>query len=326
MKKMILFTCALITAAAGMVFSAGAAETSAEDILAKYTEESANVQHALADIEFDADVKLSIPDAGMDLAITANGSMPMGFTLDPLQLGMDGSFSLNAMGQDLSMAMKMYMVPEDGTLSLYSFVQSSDEEGQWEYSTMDASQYEQVQATMKEKLASIDFSALPISFTLDGTTDVNGANCYVLRAALTWEDLLALIKYAGEAAGQDVSDLSELSEVGAYLEGLVMNCELDINTENYHAQRIHIDMNGSNWAVLEQILPMMMDMSKEDGTYYSVSLTVNSLYLDVTYDYETEVSIEVPAEAAAAKAEGGDEISMDDAGDTLDQILNGIGG
>ena len=327
MKKMILFACALITAAAGMVLGAGAAETSAEDILAKYAEESANVKQALADTNFNADIKLSIPDAGMDLAITADGSMPMGFTLDPIQLGMEGNFNVSAMGQELGMTMKMYMVPEDDTLAVYSFFQSSDEEGgQWEYATMAPEEFEEFKKALTDKMVSFDFSALPISFELEGTTDVNGASCYVLKAALTWEDLLALINYASEVSGQDLGDTSELSEVGAYMEGLVMNLELDINTETYYAQRMHIDMDGSNWAVLEQILPMLMDMSKEDGSYYSVSLAVNSLYVDVVYDYETEVSIEVPADAAAAKAAGGDELSVDDAEGALDQILNGIGG
>ena len=330
MKKSLLFVSALIGAAAGMVLSAGAAETTVEEVLSKYSEASATMDHALADATFDVDINLDIPDAGANFSITGNGEMPMGFTLDPLMIGEEGTFNINAVGTTAAVNVSLYMITEDdGSIGMYVKTDTDDEPGEWSYQAVDADDASELTSLIKEQAGKLNLADTPLTFTLDDEmTDVNGFSCYVLRSAMTIDDLINLLKYTGEMVGEPISDedLSDISEIKDYLAGFVMNLEIDVNAETYQAQRAHLDLDGSDWSFVEAILPSAMDMTDEEGNPMDVSLAVNSLYLDIVYDYESEVSINLPDDAAAAKVAGGETIDADDAEGAIGQILNGIGG
>lgn len=297
MKKKLFGAALAAFFSAAMVMGSFAGELTAEEIMEKSKAASESLNEVSATVDGKADVTLAFPDQNMTLGVTGSMGMYVAATLDPLAALVEASMTGDMMGQSGSMDMEIYMVPEDDG-SLYVYAGMDQGEGlEWMLTSIDAKTVSQYTDMLKGGKAMSD---LPISFTLaDGTVDVNGTECYSLVASLGWEDIMNLYKAALEVAGdavpaESIPDEETLASVGALLGGLVVNFEMDVDTEKYLVQKLHIDLNGSDWVTLGATIAAMMGMTDDSGNLLSVSLDVNALYLDYYYDYGTPVSIEVP--------------------------------
>ncbi|MCR5161528.1 MAG: hypothetical protein K6C06_07135 [Lachnospiraceae bacterium] len=308
MKKMALTAAALVCAASFGLLTGFDSAATAEDVLAKYSENSKSITEAAADVTVDADVDLEIPEMETSFKLSADGTMDLAVTLDPIAVSALTKANASVLGQELNISLDMYAVTmEDGSLGLYT-KEDMGEGAEWSFTSSESPVSIDEIKEMAAKV-NIDFSQLPITFTLaDEAVDVNGKSCYELTSTLTPDDMVALVqyavKYAGEIAGEEVpvseEDLQSVTAMASYLQGLLLNLTLDIDTETYQAMRFRIDFDGTDWAGLAPIIASMMDMTNEEGVPYTLNITANSLYMEYVYNYDEPVAIEVPAEALAA--------------------------
>lgn len=333
-KKTILLSTMLMGAVSFGLLTGFDNAATADDVLQKYVEASKDLGPVNADVNLDGQAAMEIPDAGTTIDLTAGGSMKLGGTLDPIQLGLDGTFQLSLMGENLNMGMQMYAVQnDDGSVSAYTGVDEGDGNGmQWSQDTLDAEEVSELTELLKN--SNVDFTTMPIEFTLGSQpADVNGKECYALTSVLTWEDVKNVISYSTEAAkalvqqaGGDPDELDteeltgEIASLDQYLNGLTANLEIDVDTETYKAQKAHLDLNGSDWSALGGVLSESMGLTDDEGNPMSVNLSVSNAALDITYDYDTPVSVNVPEEAKNAPEE-----DLDDVEEHLDSDLNAAG-
>ncbi len=340
MKKTALMTAALLGVASFAMLSGFDSAETADSVLEKYVEASKDQKDANAEATFDLDANLGIEEMGMSLAINANGDMPMSFTLDPVEMAISGNFNLNAAGTEIAADMEMYTAAdEDGVITTYMKMNQTEDgqttEGQWEVSKMASNEMAAFTALTQ---ANIDFTDFPSEFTLaPEAADVNGKSCYELTTQMTYDDLKAVLEWAvgkvrtiAEESGQEVTDeqyqeavdaLAQLDQFDPFMTGIVFNITLDIDDTTFACQRVRLDADGSDWATVEAIIPTAMGLTNDDGTPMTCALDVASLYMDIVYDYETPVSIEVPAEAKAA-AEGVEVTDIDNLDSAIDELMS----
>ena len=314
-KKLIGFGFAAVMSAA-MAMNAFAGEVTVDDVLAGYAEASKNAREATAVVEGKADAVITVEEQG-SMTINGNADMNVAFSLDPFQIYTDAVMNgkMEMMGQEMGgeIAMTVYGVPEeDGTTTMYAGMN----EGQgmeWFKTAMPA----EAMDMMKSMMENVNFSPadLPIEFTLsDELKDVNGTECYVLNTTLTWEDVMncysvvleKVSEMLPEEAKAQLPDADTLNMAGAMLSGLQFNMEMDVAADTYLPMYLHIDLEGSDWVTLGAVIASMTGAQGEDGSLPSISLDVNELYLDYTYDYTTPVEVTVPDDVIAqAVDEGG---------------------
>ena len=316
----------LLGAASFMMLSGFDSAATAEDVLNKYEEVSSSAQEFNADMTMAADISLAVEEYGMSLDITASGNLDMAYTMDPLAMGMQGQVAVGFMGQNVDTNLQFFMVPEeDGSMVTYVYTEEEDEEGQkvgsWQKSGVEGENYQKLVEMLKN--TKVDFSELPVTFELaEAPVDVNGTECYQLTTALTWDDVVALIEYAvskvDEETASQLPPTEELAQLSPYTEGLVLNLEMDVDTQTYQPARFYMDAAGSDWDTLSTVLAAAMGMTDEEGNPMAVNLTVSSLYAECLYDFSTPVSIVVPQEAIDTAVEV-------NAADALDALNGAIG-
>lgn len=311
MKKMALTAAALVCAASFGLLTGFDSAATAEDVLAKYSEASKTTTEFTSDITVDADIDLEIPEMETSFKVKADGTMDLSATLDPVAVASLTKANLSLMGQEMNIGLDMYAVTmEDGSLGLYT-KEDMGEGAEWSFTSSESPVSLDELTEMAQKV-NIDFSQLPVTFTMaEEAVDVNGKSCYELTSSLTPDDIVALVqyafKYASETAGEEMpvseEDLESVTAMASYIQGLLLNITIDIDTETYKPVRLRIDFDGTDWAAIAPIIASLMDMTNEEGVPYTLNITANSLYAEFLYNYDEPVVIEVPEEALAAAAE-----------------------
>lgn len=317
MRKNVLTTILTAGFAGMMMFSASAADLTADEVLSNYYEASKEVKSAAADVTMAADISVGVEEMDMTFDINGNADMSMIFSLDPIQYQIDADMSGSLMGQGGEMGMTMYMVDEDGSLVTYMGLEATgltpEGETQWTKQAIPAEETSQL-TDMMSTLTQVDMSDAPITYELaDEMKDVNGTSCYVLTSAITSEDIPAIYSYAMEKVAdllpEEVSQSGQLpseedlSAITSMLTGLVINMEIDIDAETFKPMRMYADMEGTDWTMFEAIFANAFGLKKETGELLPVNFTVNSLYMEGTYDYSAEAVVTVPEEVKAAAQE-----------------------
>ena len=331
MKKQLTGIVLGLACAASLSFGAFAEAPTAEDILAA-SSEAGSVNEMNFTVDGAADIAIVLPDMGDEGTFAVNGSLGMdaSATLEPLAMKMDMNMSGEAVGQSGDIDMQMYMVTkEDGALGMYMKGVALGEEMDWQYAEIPAEEISSFISTIKEKGGQFDMSSFPVEFALaDDTVDVNGHECYQLTTSMTWAELKEVVTTALDAAKAELPEEQAesfeqidqaLGMADMFVGGLVLNMEIDVDTQSYLPQRAHLDLAGSDWTVLAALFAQSAGLTNEDGSLMNVDINVNSLYLDYIYDYETPVDVTVPEEAIAAEANGVtlDEDALADAGELL---------
>lgn len=322
-KKNLLISALLLGASSAMLMGFDSAAT-VDDVMSKYMEASQNVADVSANATLNAQVGLSMSSESSGtstLSVGGTGDFSISYKMDPMSFGMSGGLNIGMMGVEQAMEMEMYMVPgEDGTYELYSYMDDGTG-GTWEYTVSETDQAEIDQALEAIKAASgeFDFSQLPGTWSLgEEPVDVNGTSCYQLLYTVTYSDLEQLIADSMAATGEEM-DEEEAAMMEAVLSGLVFNIEVDVDAETYQAQRMYMDMNGSDLTGISTLISMAMAQSSGDSdgpvTMPEISLDISNLYLEATYDYSTPVEVTVPDEALQAK-----DGTASDAGQSLGEV------
>ena len=303
-KKMMMALCAAAGAALLSV-SAFAGEVTVDDVLAGYSAASKEATQFTSAVDMKADASIDVPDMQTTFGMTADGAMDIACTIDPINIATTGNFNVSAAGSDIAVDLQLYMVTEeDGSLGTYSKTSTSeDEEASWSYDTVPAEDAAAVLQMIRS--ADIDLSKLPIQFTLgEGTVEAQGHECYQLLAALTGEDLLSLVQFAVESAGEAAEEIpvDELNQILPMLSGIVVNVEIDVDTASYLPIHMHMDLEGTDWTTIGAVFAQYAQLTNDDGSLMSVSINVPELYIDYVYDYDAAVDVTVPEEALAAAA------------------------
>ena len=317
MKKNVLTTVLAAGCACMMMFSANAADLTADEVLANYFEASKEVKSAAADVTMDAAIAVGVQDEGMTLDMNGHADMSMVFSLDPIQYEVDANMSGSLMGQGGEIGMTMYMVDEDGSLVTYMGIEGTGitegDQRQWVKQAIPEADTSQL-TDMMSTLTQVDMSDAPITYELaDEMKDVNGTSCYVLTSAIKSEDIPALYTYAMEkvadllpeevSQGAPLPSADDLSTITSLLTGIVMNMEIDIDAETFKPMRMYLDMDGTDWTMIEAIFANTFGLKNEDGKLMSINFDVKSLYMEGIYDYSTEAVVTVPDEVKAAAKE-----------------------
>ncbi len=322
MNKKALFLSAAIASSIMMITGVQAEET-AQSIMTKYTEASAAVTETNAAIKMNGDLSANIADYGMSIDAKGTGSMDVAASLDPFKASVTGEFSGNAMGMDGSISVATYMVPgEDGNLITYT-----NADGEWVAATASALSLDSLQEYIS-KAKDMDFSDMPLAFALeDGTVDINGTECYALKAAMDWASVKEYINWSLDKVNEagltdtltdtDSDEYKEaLSQMQTYLDmadpyaaGIVLNVEMDIDANTYLPVRVYADLNSSDWSNLLIVASSALGLTNEDGSAMDIDLTVNDLSMECIYDYETPVDIVVPEEALSAEVISADDLT-----------------
>ncbi len=332
MKKSIVFGVAALSAASFMMLSGFDSAETVDSVLEKYREASNAATSFSATTNMNANLSLNIPDMGSTFDALGSGTMDIAVSTDPLALSATGSFSGSAVGQSGSMDIGMYMeTAEDGSLNMY--VGTGDE---WQKQTISAEDAAQLTKMMKEQ--NIDYSAMPLTYTLGSEpVDVNGTECYQLLTTMTWDDVKNIINWSidqvdlnaladgDESVAEQEDDIqdslsevkSALAMVDPYAAGLQMNFEVDVDTTTYLPMRAHLDMDGSDWSNLVMIAGSMMHMTNDDGSAMKLDLTVNDLFIDYIYNYTDAVVAPVPDNVKSQAVESDLDADLDEISDAI---------
>lgn len=308
MKKK-LFTLAAAMGACSILMAGTGSAATLEEVMEGYKAANQNVSSVSADMDLNLQVSLSMSSetsGTSTMAMGVVGDMKMAALMDPLSMSMDGTIKVDAMGVGQEMAMKMYMVPsQDGSeLEMYTYMSEDGVTGEWDYESTEMPNMEEFTKAMEE--LNFDLDQLPGTVSLGEDTQVNGTDCYQLLYSMNYEDLKPVIDEAMKASGEELGD-EDAAMVEAILSGLVFNMAIDLNKENYQPLKMHLDMNGSDLSMFNQILAYSMAGELEEGmTAPEVSLDITDLYIDAIYDYSTPVEITVPEEAILAVKTGND--------------------
>ena len=327
MKKKIMLT-ALVLGAGSMMLTGFDSAATAEDVMANYMEASKTISGFQADVDMNLAVGLAINMDGvnMNMDISLLSDMAMDYLKDPMSVKIDGSMTLSVPGEDTeNVSMQVYMVPGDqGDWECYAYANDGSE-GEWEYTSIPADQMEQILALANS--AELDYSQLPGTTTLAGeAADVNGISCYELTNTMTYADLEPIITQALEATGEteDIEEIqSALSMAGMALDGVQLNTIIDIDAETYLPMKVRIDLKGSDFSMLSQILAYSFADTDDEGNavFPEISLDLSDLYMEFIYDYTEPAEFAVPEEGLAAKADSdGDDTLIELEDKLMDEI------
>ena len=325
MRKSVIAACIGLGAASFLMLSGFDSAATPEDILSKTQQASADAKEFSATETLDASININVPSYNTSMGIMVKMDMDAGFIREPLKMGMNGDISMSMMGENQNIKMEMYMIQEDdGTFSLYSKTDEGSGDAQWTHSVSSKEDADQLISLLNsDEFKNFDYASLGINWELDSQpSSVNGASCYHLTTALTWDDMLNILRNIGEQAEQaeEINGMvDELSAYGQFLSGVKMVVAMDIDETSYLPLQMVIDFNETDWSTISSLVGSSFG-TDENGNPIEVELSAEGLALTCVYDYNTPVTIEVPAEALQAPA------SSESAENALEDVLGGIAG
>ena len=328
MKKKMLIT-ALALGTGTMMLAASVQAATAEEIMEKYMEASQNAAAFSADVDMNLAIGLGITMEGvsMNMDVALLGDLAMDYIKDPLSMQLDGSMSITIPGEEEeSVALQLYMVPEeDGSLGCYAYADEGDG-GEWEYTAVPAEQLEQVMTLIASQ--ELDITQLPGTLTLGQEgIEIDGTSCTELKNTITYADLEPIISQALEAAAAEDSDAvaeleSSLSIVSMALDGLQLNSTVLVADDTSLPMKVAIDFAGSDLSMLNQILAYSFADTDDEGNavFPEIALDISNLYIQISYNYDAPAEITVPEEGLAAKAYGDTDTLSEALEDAVDEI------
>lgn len=318
MKKKLL-SGLLVLGAASMLCGFDSAET-VDTLSDKIKEASASIDSMSIDMTFNLDADLNMSDGTTDssMGIGASGDFIVDYTMDPVAMKMTGEMNYSAILSQ-SAKMEMYGVTdENGVFKTYAYVEdSSTGEGSWTATTMDdMNMTELMEKSRSSSLSFSDLEDLGIGFTLaPEAVDVDGTECYLLSASLDSTTFTSLLNKAAEITGQDIMGDGTIATALSLLDGLKINLEYYVGTEDYLTVKTHLDLNGSDFGALSELLSSTVGSGSEDAAPTTMDLVLNDCSFDMISSYDSVEPITVPEEALSAETV--DEESLSDLADSI---------
>ncbi|MCD7832768.1 MAG: hypothetical protein LUH00_02090 [Lachnospiraceae bacterium] len=287
----------------------------AESVLAQVKENSAAVESMSSEFNLNCDISINVSDdtTSSSIGIFVGADYEIQATLDPLATALTGTMTISTFGEGETIDMEMYMISGDDTVDTYIYTEdsTSDEEGEgtWDYASVSTEDYDlQPLIDLSE---SVDYSKLVnwgIDFTLASeAADYDGTECYLLTAVMDSSTVTRILEKAEELAaetGEDISDLTEDADLDSALElldGMQVKVEYYIDTTTYLPVAMHVDLNDSDLAAMNDYLEEYL---ASEGDSSTIEIIINDLSMDYTMSYDDVDEITVPQEALDAIAAG----------------------
>lgn len=273
-----------------------ASDMDADSVIEKVSEETENIGSVSAVADMNCSMALNIGEEGnvSTFAISAAADFDIQYIEDPMALGLDGTFTVSAMGENIDLIVKVYAVPnDDGDYDTYIYTEDTSEEGsgEWQVETVSAEDMglEDLEGMIEGD--EVDTSDTGISFELaDGILDNDGTDCYLLESVIDSEKLASyLTKNAGEVfeeAGVAEEDIAEI------VEKLAINMDYYIDSQTYLPVLLHLDLNDGDFSFLNEYVQEAMG----DG-YETAELVFNDISIDIAFSFDDIEEIEIPEEA-----------------------------
>lgn len=312
-RKLILGV--LVLGAASMLCGFDSAET-VDSLSQKMQEANSSLEGFSADINFNLDAVLNISDGTTDssVPVTADGTIAADYAMNPLAMKADASVNVSALTTNQSITEEMYMVTdESGVLKMYVKVQeTADDPGSWVVSSADDMNIAEIMESSANASASLgDLADWGITFELaPEAADVNGTECYLLSTVLDSSTINTILTKVSETS--DIEIPAEVSTYIALLDGLKLNLDYYVDTTTYQLVKMHMDMNDSDLAMINQLITAgISGMVSDEAPASTAELVLNDLSLDALCSFGAAPAITVPDEALAAETSG-EAVSLDD--------------
>lgn len=321
MKKNLIL--GLVTlGAASMLCGFDSAET-AESLQQKMQEASSSQTSVDMNMAMNLDAAVNMSDGTTDssIGIKMDGNFDVACLLEPFGMMMDGSMNLSTFGTSQALTMKMYGVTNDaGELETYVYTEDSStgEAGTWAYENAGAFDMNEILEASKS-MEAVDLSDWGITFTLaPEAADVDGKECYLLSTVMDSNTLSTVIDKTSELSGQDLAADDDVAQMLSLLTGLKINVAYYIDTTSYQLVKMHMDMNDSDLAVLNELIQASMPTDGETTT--TAEIVLNDFSIDAVVSSEEVAPITVPQEALDAVASGA-AVSAEDVVDGVEDVI-----
>lgn len=296
MNKKVFLGAAVVSAVAMMC---GFDNTkSADEILALSQEAAQSATDMSMTMNLGLDVAMQMGSS--TLGLTASGDITADAVLEPFAVGMEGKMTMEAMGQQMSMDLASYAVTdENGQLVSYSYTDDNAEDnlpGVWSKSVAEGVNIKELMEMAQGQ--NVNYADYGIIWEVAPASEVqNGKECYVVSTTITSDTLLTLLQKVGEEQGQVLPE--DVTSALGLLSGLQLNLVQCIDVESYLPVAMHMDMNGSDFSLISALIAeSMVQQGAQDGS--APEININNLSFDYLIDYNTGVTVTVPAEALAA--------------------------
>lgn len=224
-------------------------------------------------------------------------------------------YSLPMLGGE-TVIVKSYVVPsEDGTLKTYAYSENSTSgESGWVVEPLSGLTADDL-VSANSSLDVSDLAEYGITFELaPEAVDINGTECYMLTSVIDVTTLETIMEKAADQLGEDISDISS---VLYFLNGLKVNFVSYVDTATYLPVQNVIDMNDSDLSMINSLLGSYLgslESGEAPATTYEVVL--NDVSMTITPAFADVAEITVPDEALQAEASG-EAYSLTDAASTV---------
>lgn len=238
-------------------------ELTAEELVTKVSSASQDIKGVSATANVDVAVSLS----GMEMS--AEGALELKSNIDPSQTYSKINLTIDALGEKQDINAETYEIFNDDKIDSYSLV-----DGEWSYTSIDASEYADVMSDLTSSLESIDYSMVSEYFDKIEASSKDGN--YELTMTVTTEKLLSKLEELGLTKELGDIDLSVVPDATVTLKSA---------------------FDGKTYLPVSTSMAVEMDPIEYQGT----KIELTTFIFDMTFDSYDSVDITVPKEALAAK-------------------------
>lgn len=268
MKKLFLG----LTAGAAVFTLAACSESgeSAQDIFDKTMERQQDITSASATMDMTQDMTITVEGEKQNMTTKTTGEMDM--IMEPLAMSMDAEMSMNVLGQDMTMPLKMYMNKKQGfymqdpTSNSWMKLPEDQMDAMLQSTEMPVNQTEQLEQ-LKEFVSDFEFEEA------DGD--------YVLTLNLDDEKFNSLIKEQALGALGDMGDAGSEEEVNKMLDGM------EISDGMYK-----LTIDKKTYDLTDMVMDFVMTMDVE-GETMTMDTNTNISYTDFNHLDAIEIPQEV---------------------------------
>lgn len=298
-----LFAVLMMLGTASMLCGFDSAET-VDSVMQKQQEAAAAVTSTDAEITVNADVAVNLDDA--TLTAKANGTIDVEVVLAEQAAKVEGSIDVLSplLAQENTYEFKLYAKPnESGAVEVYLYTADSvTGESEWEHDSSTDMGINLNDLTSTATTITVDqLAQLGINFTLaPEAADVDGTECYEVSTVIDSTTFSTILTAASALSGQDLTEDESVAMAMEILDGLKINLAYYIDTTTFLPVKMHMDMNDSDLAAIEQLLSAYITSSMQSEETIAVTIALNDLSMDMTSVYDTITEIVIPDEALYA--------------------------
>lgn len=294
-------TVVLLTAVGALCLGAtGCGKMTTEKLLANMSKAVDGRQMTYAEFteELEASYQMDVMGADLNMDMSMALDMKEYVNADPLNGYMEGTLHIHMMEQDMDSDMKIYMGEEDGAIAAYVYSGLNDD---WSRMAMDFDLEEYKKIVSQNNVADLFMSpgSGDGSMTMDEeTTELNGAEVYVLRGSFMGEEVEELLTGTGGISLFMGGD----TDVDLSLEGLSIPAVCYVDAGTCLPVQLEMDLEGMD-SLVDQMLEAELGQLDDDGAGLGMEISVGTCHVVMkNFSFEEQDVPTVPEEALEAIA------------------------